>query len=171
MVYLCFLVFFFGIGHLIVGPFLQNNFVSILLFSSSLAFMDYLRAKILSGFPWNSWAYTWSWKPEILQPLFYTGFFSFRKLPILIFVSQLPFSFCFCLPISKYLKQYLYLQPNSKYMVDTNIRSANTNISLTLSAKYISWPTFWSNPYHQGSRKYTYTIDRRNGFKVLFLEK
>tara|TARA_B110000259_G_scaffold29210_1_gene31349 strand:+ start:291 stop:1856 length:1566 start_codon:yes stop_codon:yes gene_type:complete len=84
-----FLGFFFGIGHLIVGPFLQNNFVSILLFSSSLAFMDYLRAKILSGFPWNSWAYTWSWKPEILQPLFYTGFFSFNLFCIIIYCAPL----------------------------------------------------------------------------------
>ena len=53
-----FLGLFFGLANLIVGPFLQNNFVSILLFSSSFALMDYLRAKILSGFPWNLWAYT-----------------------------------------------------------------------------------------------------------------
>ena len=53
-----FLGIFFGIGNLIAGPFLQNNFTSILLFSSSFAFMDYVRAKIFSGFPWNLWSYT-----------------------------------------------------------------------------------------------------------------
>ena len=84
-----FLGLFFGLANLIVGPFLKNNFTSILLFSSSFAFMDYFRAKVLSGFPWNAWAYTWSWKPEILQPLFYLGFFSFNLLCILIYCSPL----------------------------------------------------------------------------------
>jgi apolipoprotein N-acyltransferase len=80
---------FFGLAIVTIGPFLQNNFISIILFSSSLAFMDYLRAKILSGFPWNMWAYTWSWKPEILQSLFYFGFFSFNLLCIIIYCSPL----------------------------------------------------------------------------------
>ena len=84
-----FLGIFFGIGNLIVGPFLLNIFTSILLFSSSLAFMDYLRAKILSGFPWNIWAYTWSWKPEILQSLSYLGFFSFNLFCIIIYCAPL----------------------------------------------------------------------------------
>ena len=84
-----FLGIFFGIGNLIVGPFLQNNFTSILLFSSSLAFMDYIRAKILTGFPWNLWAYTWSWKPEILQSLFYLGFFPFNLFCIIIYCAPL----------------------------------------------------------------------------------
>ena len=84
-----FLGVFFGVANLIVGPFLQYNFISILLFSSSLAFMDYLRAKILSGFPWNIWAYTWSWKPEMLQSLPHLGFFSFNLLCIIIYCSPL----------------------------------------------------------------------------------
>ena len=84
-----FLGIFFGIGNLIVGPFLKNNFISILLFSSSLAFMDYLRSKILTGFPWNIWAYSWSWQPEILQSVFYLGFFSFNLFSIIIYCSPL----------------------------------------------------------------------------------
>ena len=84
-----FLGLFFGLAIFIVGPFLKNNFISILLFSSSFAFMDFLRAKILSGFPWNAWAYTWSWKPEILQSLFYLGFFSFNFLCIITYCSPL----------------------------------------------------------------------------------
>ena len=84
-----FLGLFFGLSNLIVGPFLQNNFTSILLFSSSFAFADFLRAKILTGFPWNLWAYTWSWKPEILQSLFFIGFFSFNFLCILFYCLPL----------------------------------------------------------------------------------
>ena len=84
-----FLGIFFGIGNLIVGPFLRNNFISILLFSSSLAFMDYVRSKILTGFPWNIWAYSWSWQPEILQSLFHLGFFSFNLFTIIIYCSPL----------------------------------------------------------------------------------
>jgi apolipoprotein N-acyltransferase len=84
-----FLGIFFGIGNLIVGPFLRNNFVSILLFASSFAFMDFIRAKIFTGFPWNLWAYTWSWTPEMLQSLSMLGLFSFNLFCIIIYCSPL----------------------------------------------------------------------------------
>jgi len=84
-----FLGIFFGLGNLIIGPFLQNNFISILLFSSSFASMDYLRANIFSGFPWNLWAYTWSWTPEVLQSLSIIGFFSFNLICIIIYCAPL----------------------------------------------------------------------------------
>ena len=50
-----FLSLFFSLITLILGPFLNLNFLSLLLFSGSLAFSDYLRANILTGFPWNLW--------------------------------------------------------------------------------------------------------------------
>ena len=50
-----FLSLFFSIITLLIGPFLKLNFLSILIFSGGLAFSDYLRAKILTGFPWNVW--------------------------------------------------------------------------------------------------------------------
>ncbi|MDA7606125.1 apolipoprotein N-acyltransferase [Pelagibacteraceae bacterium] len=84
-----FLGIFFGVGNLIVGPFLKNDFISILLFSSSLALMDFLRATIFTGFPWNLWAYTWSWAPEVLQLLPILGFFSFNLFCIIIYCSPL----------------------------------------------------------------------------------
>jgi len=84
-----FLGTFFGLGNLIVGPFLKNNFISILLFSSSFALMDFLRAKIFTGFPWNLWAYTWSWLPETLQLLPIIGFFSLNLICIIIYCSTL----------------------------------------------------------------------------------
>ena len=84
-----FLGVFFGFGNLIVAPFLKNNFISILIFSSSLAAMDFFRAKIFTGFPWNSWAYTWSWAPEVLQSLPVIGFYSFNLICIIIYCSTL----------------------------------------------------------------------------------
>ena len=84
-----FLGIFFGLGILIIGPFLKNNFTSILLFSSSFAFMDFLRAKSFTGFPWNLWAYTWSWTPDILQLLPIIGFFSFNLFCIIFYCSPL----------------------------------------------------------------------------------
>jgi apolipoprotein N-acyltransferase len=80
---------FFGVANLISGPFLKNNWISILLFSSSYAFIDFLRAKIFTGFPWNLWAYTWSWRPDILQSLPDIGFFSFNLFCIIFYCSPL----------------------------------------------------------------------------------
>ena len=45
-----FLSLFFSMITLLIGPFLNLNFLSILIFSGSLAFSDYLRAKILNWF-------------------------------------------------------------------------------------------------------------------------
>jgi|TARA_B100001093_G_scaffold418130_1_gene409278 apolipoprotein N-acyltransferase len=139
-----FLGLFFGLAILIVGPFLQNNFISILLFSSSFAFMDYLRAKILTGFPWNAWAYTWSWKPEILQSLFYLGFFSFNLLCILIYCSPLllvfkkKFNFILFFLISLvFFGNYIYgssvIKINDKKFINLNLNSENSVYTKVIS--------------------------------------
>ena len=126
-----FLGIFFGIGNLIAGPFLQNNFISILLFSSSLALMDYIRAKIFSGFPWNVWAYTWSWKPEILQSLFYLGFFSFNLLCIITYCAPL-------LLIFKNDENLSNIKLNSNNFLYTKIISPNFDLKYNLSNNDIS---------------------------------
>ncbi len=84
-----FLGLFFGFGTLIVGPFITNNFISILIFCSSLSLVDFLRSKILTGFPWNLWAYSWSWFPEVLQILNPIGLFAFNLLSLTIFCGPL----------------------------------------------------------------------------------
>ena len=84
-----FLGLFFGLGTLLMGPFITNNFTSILIFCSSLSFIDFLRSKILTGFPWNLWAYSWSWFPEVLQLLNYIGLFAFNLLSLTIFCLPL----------------------------------------------------------------------------------
>ena len=132
-----FLGLFFGLGTLIVGPFLQNNFSSVLLFSSSFAFMDYLRAKILSGFPWNLWAYTWSGQPEVLQSLFHLGFFSFNLFCIIIFLSPLLMIFkkkknffTFFIIILFFFGNYIYgssiIKKNNEQITNLNLDSENS---------------------------------------------
>ena len=79
-----FLSLFFSIMIVLIGPILTGNFSSILFFSACLAFSDYLRAKIFTGFPWNLWAYSYSWNLEILQILNKLGLFAFNLIIITI---------------------------------------------------------------------------------------
>ena len=62
-----FLSFFMAVTIFLIGPSLKLNFSSVLIFSIGMAFSDYLRAKILTGFPWNLWAYSFSWSNEIYK--------------------------------------------------------------------------------------------------------
>ena len=80
-----FLGLFTGLTTLIIGQFLNYNFSSLLLFSGSFALSDYIRGKILTGFPWNLWGYSWSWFTEVLQILNLLGLFAFNLLAITIF--------------------------------------------------------------------------------------
>jgi len=142
-----FLGIFFGIGNLIVGPFLRNNFISILLFSSSLAFMDYVRSKILTGFPWNIWAYSWSWQPEILQSLFHLGFFSFNLFTIIIYCSPLllffkkkkNFLFLFLLGLV-FLVNYIYgssiIKKNNENLAELKLNSDNSIYTKIISPNF-----------------------------------
>ena len=69
-----------------MGPFLNFNIKSIFFLSGSLALSDYLRAKILTGFPWNLWAYSFSWASEIIQIVNKLGLFAFNLVSITIFM-------------------------------------------------------------------------------------
>tara|TARA_B100000963_G_scaffold361805_1_gene399783 strand:- start:2775 stop:4337 length:1563 start_codon:yes stop_codon:yes gene_type:complete len=80
-----FLSLFTGLTTLIVGQFVNYNISSVLLFSGSLAISDYVRGKILTGFPWNLWGYSWSWFTEILQVLNFLGLYAFNLISITIF--------------------------------------------------------------------------------------
>ena len=80
-----FLGLFLGFTILIIGPLLSLNFSSLLIFSSSLAIADFLRSKILTGFPWNLWAYSFSWQIETLQILNIIGLYAFNLLVITFF--------------------------------------------------------------------------------------
>ena len=94
-----FLSLFMGFTVLIVGPFLNYNISSIFIFSAALAFSDFLRAKLFSGFPWNLWAYSLSWIAELLQTLNLLGLFAYNLIVITIFT--LPIILFYQLPIIK----------------------------------------------------------------------
>ena len=99
-----FLSLFFSFVTLLIGPFLNFNLCSILIFSGSLAFSDYLRAKILTGFPWNIWIYSFSWSPETIQILNKLGLFSLNLIFITIFL--LPSILFFKIELKK---KFIYL--------------------------------------------------------------
>ena len=99
-----FLSLFFSMITLIFGSFLNLNFLSMLIFSGSLAFSDYLRAKILTGFPWNLWIYSFSWSPEIIQILDKLGLFSLNLIFLTVFM--LPSVLFFKISLRK---KFLYL--------------------------------------------------------------
>ena len=81
-----FLSLFFSIVILIVGPLLNLNFTSILLLSGGLAFSDFIRSTILTGFPWNLWAYSFSSSTEIIQILNILGLYAFNLIVITLFM-------------------------------------------------------------------------------------
>ena len=81
-----FLSLFFSVISTVIGPLLNLDLKSIFFLSGSLAFSDYVRAKIFTGFPWNLWAYSFSWSSELIQPVQNLGLFSFNLLCITIFM-------------------------------------------------------------------------------------
>ena len=102
-----FLSLFFSLLTLVVGPFLNLNISSMFLFSGSIAFSDYLRAKVMTGFPWNLWAYSFSWATEIIQILNLVGLFAFNLISITIFM--LPAILFFNIASSKKLLSLFYI--------------------------------------------------------------
>jgi len=142
-----FLGIFFGVGNLIVGPFLKYNFQSILLFSSSFALMDYLRANIFTGFPWNLWAYTWSWIPDTLQFLPIVGFFAFNFFCIVIYCSPLLlifgkkfnyiiFTFLTIIFFSNFIYGSSVINKNNKYLNQIKLNSKNSIFTKIISPNF-----------------------------------
>ena len=80
-----FLSLFFSVPITLIGNYCDKNISSIFLISSTFAFSDFLRSKILTGFPWNLWSYSFSWSIESLQILSSIGFFTFNLLIITFF--------------------------------------------------------------------------------------
>ena len=89
-----FLSLFIGLTTLVIGPYLRLDFPSLIVFSAGLSFSDYLRTYVLTGFPWNLWAYSTSSTYEILQIINKIGIYSYNlivitlfTLPIVIFLN------------------------------------------------------------------------------------
>tara|TARA_B100001057_G_scaffold500440_1_gene615505 strand:- start:2683 stop:4245 length:1563 start_codon:yes stop_codon:yes gene_type:complete len=140
-----FLGMFLALPILFVGPYLRFDFTSIIIFSASFSFSDYLRAKILTGFPWNLWAYSTAWSSEFIQILNYIGLYSYNLLVITLFTS--PIILLFKIGIIKKLISFiitslilltLYIFGN--YVINQNKKLLN-NTNKRIYVKIIS-PNF-----------------------------
>ena len=81
-----FLSLFFSLVTYFIGPLLSYDLRSIFILAGALAFSDFLRAKILTGFPWNLWAYSFSSYTEIIQILDVSGLYLFNLISISVFM-------------------------------------------------------------------------------------
>ncbi len=131
-----FLSLFFGIATLISGPFLNLNFSSILIFSGTLAFFDFIRAKILTGFPWNLWAYSFSWATEVIQILNLLGLFAFNLIVITLFT--LPAVLFFKINNSKKIFSliFLFLVFSSLYIYGNHSINQNNILLKSINKKF-----------------------------------
>ena len=77
-----FLSLFFSLPIILLGRFVEFKISSIILISILFSISDFLRSFILTGFPWNLWAYSLSWSQESLQVLNLIGFFSLNLILI-----------------------------------------------------------------------------------------
>ena len=80
-----FLSLFFSIPIILSGLILDEKVSSIFTISILFAISDFVRSKILTGFPWNIWLYSYSSNLESLQLLDKIGFFSLNLIAITLF--------------------------------------------------------------------------------------
>ena len=144
-----FLSLFVGFVTLLIGPYLNYNISSIFIFSASLAFSDFLRAKLFTGFPWNLWAYSLSWSTELLQTLNSIGLFAFNLIVITIFIFPVILFYkypiirkiiIFLTTIMLVLGLYIYgdyeINKNNKYLTSINEKINIKIVSPNFDLKY-----------------------------------
>ena len=151
-----FLSLFTGLATLFVGKYLELNFASLIIFSGSLAFSDYLRGNLFTGFPWNLWAYSTVSINEILQIVNSIGLYSYNLLVITLFTSPIIFFFnaskirkicsatiIFVIILGIYINGNYKVNSNKKYLESINektyvkIISPNFNLEYGLNSKQI----------------------------------
>ncbi len=144
-----FLSLFMGFTILLVGPYVKLTLPSLIIFSASLGFSDYLRSIIFTGFPWNLWAYSTTWFNEILQILNQIGLYSYNLIVITFFTLPLIIIFrisliskilCLTLPILIILSLYIYgnyeINKNQKFLSEINKKIYVKVISPNFELKY-----------------------------------
>jgi len=86
-----FLSLFFGLAISIIGNFCEKKIYFILFFSLVFSIFEFLRGNLLTGFPWNLFAYTWSWSTASIQILSIIGSYSLSLISLTLFC--IPFLF------------------------------------------------------------------------------
>ena len=120
-----FLSLFIAIPILLIGPKLRLNFSSLTIFCISLAFSDYVRGKLFTGFPWNLWAYSTSWIIEVIQVSNYIGLYAYNLLIVTIFTFPIIILFKInttkkILLLSLYAILVLGLYIHGNYLINNN---------------------------------------------------
>ena len=132
-----FLSLFFSIPIVLIGNFCEKNLSSIILISLAFSFSDFTRSKILTGFPWNIWSYSFSWSIESLQILKIIGIFSFNFFAILIFF--LPALIFFKNKLKYYLIPIFIVMTFSNYFYGSyNVNSPKQYPSEKINFKIVS---------------------------------
>ena len=130
-----FLSLFVGLATLLIGPFLTYNIPSIFIFSVGLGLSDFLRAKVLTGFPWNLWAYSLSWSVEMLQILNLVGLFALNLIVITIFTF--PAFLFFKITITKkfFISLFITILILTNYLFGSYEINKNANYLQTFNEK------------------------------------
>ena len=144
-----FLSLFIAIPVLLVGPKLQFDYFSLIIFSGSMAFSDYLRAKLFTGFPWNMWAYSTSWINEIIQIINHIGLYAYNLIvitlftfPIIIFfkISPLQKTISLFLALTFVLSLFIHgnytINKNNKFLASVDKKMFVKIISPNFDLKY-----------------------------------
>ena len=142
-----FLSLFFGIAFCLFRFFLGSKsiFVDILIFSLILGFFEFIRGNILSGFPWNLFAYSFFENLKFIQVNSLIGIYSFNTLLITIFIipsilflrkkknDLLGFFIILLISLSIYIYGAIKIQNFKNLQVkklSTEIKVLSTNISI-----------------------------------------
>ena len=149
-----FLSLFFGLTILLTGAYIEKSISFILLFSLTFSTFEYLRGNILTGFPWNLLAYTWSWSSETTQVISIIGTYSLSLISITFFcIPFLFFQKSFNKKNSFFLFLFIVIFVGNYFYGSYKINSNNYSFDKNLSVKIIS-PSFLLKDYQNQTEEF-----------------